>query len=122
MPEMGKLTPMNCRVVALVLRMELWETEVENFIPMRASLDHGTMEEDINPNIAELEISKPIRSVIKNILDDPIPAAVKSHVLEPLLPGKPTFSTAPHTQRARVRPSQQKDRRARLQRNLMSHW
>ena len=61
------------------------------------------MEEDINPIITELEISKLIRTVIKNILDGVIPAAVKRRLRKPLLPGKPQPSRPPRSRKERKR-------------------
>ena len=55
---------------------------------------------DMDDDIEQLqaEMPEPAQKVVRNIMDEPIPGAVKQRLLKPLLPGKPRTSPTSHTQ------------------------
>ncbi len=46
------------------------------------------MDEYIDQLLAEMQTKEPLHDVVQNIMDEPIPEAVKRRLLKPLLPGK----------------------------------
>ena len=62
-----------------------------------------TMDEYIEPVLAEMQIQEPPQGAIKRILDEPIPEAVKKHLLNPLLSKKYRPSAPPQKRKERKR-------------------
>ena len=61
------------------------------------------MDEYIDQLLAEMETPEPLRGVVHNILDDPIPEEVKKRLLKPLLLGKYRPSPPPRKAKERKR-------------------
>ena len=59
------------------------------------------MDEFIEQLLAEMP--EPDQEVVRNIMDEPIPGAVKQRLLKPLLPGKPRPSRPPRMRKDRKR-------------------
>ncbi len=55
----------------------------------------ASMDEYIDQLLAEMQTPEPLHTVVQNIMDEPIPEAVKRRLLKPLLPGK--FRPFPET-------------------------
>ena len=59
------------------------------------------MDEYIEQLLAEM--AEPAQKAVRNIMDEPIPGAVKQRLLKPLLPGKPRPSRPPRMRSDRKR-------------------
>jgi hypothetical protein len=63
----------------------------------------ATMDEYIDQLLAEMPEPSPLRAVLQNILDEPIPEAVKKRLLRPLLPSRNRPSAPPRRSKERKR-------------------
>ena len=61
------------------------------------------MDEYVAQLLAEMQIPDPVQKVVRNILDESIPEAVKERLLKPLLPGKYRPTATPRAKKVRRR-------------------
>ena len=61
------------------------------------------MDDYIDQLLTEMQAPEVLQVVVQNVMDEPIPKAVKKRLLKPLLPGKYRPSPPPHRAKERKR-------------------
>ena len=67
------------------------------------------MDEYVSQLLAEMQIPDPVQKVVRNILDESIPEAVKERLLRPLLPSKYRPTAPPRAKKERRRKALQRE-------------